>query len=845
MVRLFRSLLVLGFVASPVAVSPARAQQENVAPSEYLDSIETPQAGGVGAMNESDAVATEADEIADGDVPAFESQRRQAQVEEIVVSARRREELLEATPVSVTALPETALREFGVVRIEDIQQLVPNLTFQTSATGTEALVYIRGVGTPRPLTSFDPGVGIYVDGVFLPRAQGSLLNVIDVAQIEVLRGPQGTLFGKNTVGGAINITTQKPSEELAAYALVRTGNVDSPNSHGLNLVDTRAMLNLPIDIGPLEDRVFMRLGFGSQNRAGYMYNELQDQNWNDRSSLAFLGSLRIVPHEDVTIDISGNWDRLRTFGEGGECVFVTETSLQGLTPGLADYCKSDRKPYHFSANWPQLWDILSVGSWGVLNWDVGPLPGLDALSIKAIGSWREQRIDGRQDTDLTPAPAVNQSFFGSTPLPVPIGMDPDGALDGRPGNAQQLQGELQVNGSAFEEKLSFVAGYFAFWEDAQNQTGTRAIVDVLNTRQVSPQSTDNWTWAIFGQASYDFTDWVQLTGGLRYTEDKKGVTSQQFACIPGPNGTCQGFNEAFDESDSAICSAWSPMGTLSLSLPEEWMGDTQLDHLMWYFTYSRGFRGGGFNVIPQPDAETGELSLQPFDPETLDSYELGFKLLAFDRRLSTNLSLFYAEYDDIQVVSIRDLGDPDGDGVPNIAQETRNAARATTKGLELEALYRAAMGLNVEGSLGLFRGVYDDFIGISDVTGETLDRSGETFNRVPELQTHIAIQYSIPTPVGSDFLDGYVTPRLDWYYQSKVHFFGPELEPGNQSGYNLLHARLSYSFNQGRSQFALWGQNLTNERYLTNGLPLVTSFGISQQLFGLTRTYGAEFSHNF
>ena len=839
--RVFRFLFSLACVLTAAA---AWAQGGAVAPSEYVESIETPTDVSADVMNESDAIEAEADEIQAGDVPAFETRRRQAQVEEIVVSARRREELLEATPVSVTAISETTLRELGVNRIDDIQQLVPNLTFQTSSTGTEALVYIRGVGTPRALTSFDPGVGIYVDGVFVPRAQGSLLDVVDVAQIEVLRGPQGTLFGKNTVGGAVNITTQKPTDELEAFALVRAGNVDSPNSNGINLVETRAMLNVPIAIGPLEDRVFVRAAFGSQNRAGYFYNVMRDENWNDRSNLSFLGTLRVVPHEDVTIDITGNWDRSRTFGQGGQCEFVRRTDLQDLAPGLAEYCMEEQPPFQFSANWPQIFDIESVGTWGVLNWDVGPVAGLDDFSVKAIGAWREQTIDNRQDTDLTPVPAVNAAGYGSTSFPIPPGSDPTLALQGLPGKAQQLQAELQVNGSAFEERLNFVAGYFAFWETSHNQNAIAALVDILNQRQVSPQFTDNWTWAIFTQGSYDVLDWMQITAGLRYTEDKKGVTSQRYDCVPGPEGTCSGFTSFFDKSDSAIFTNWSPMATLALTLPENLMPDS-LDHLMGYFTWSRGFRGGGFNVIPVPDPDSGELMLQPFQPETLDSYEIGFKVLAFDRRLSTNLSLFYADYDDIQVQSIRDLGDPDGDGVPNIAQETLNAAKATTKGLELETLLNAVEGLLVQGSVGLFQGKFDQFRGLSDIDGAKINRAGETFNRIPELQTHLGVQYSLPLEPGSDFMDGYLTPRLDWYYQSEVHFFGPELTQGFQSGYNLLQARLAYSFNEGRSQIALWGMNLTNQRYRVNTIPLVTSFGVVQQLYGLPRTYGAEFSHNF
>ncbi|MEO2169309.1 MAG: TonB-dependent receptor, partial [bacterium] len=634
-------------------------------------------------------------------------------------------------------------------------------------------------------------------------------------------------------------------DQFEAEAFVRAGNIDAPMSHGINLVDTRAMLNIPLNFGPLEDKVFTRLAFGSQNRAGYMYNSMLDQGWNDRNSVAFLGSVRILPHEDVTIDISGNWDRSHARGQGGECVFVHPTGLQNLQPGLAEYCESEREPYHFEANWPQFFDILSIGSWGVLNWDVGPLAGLDEFSVKLLGSWRQQRIRGLQDTDLTPTPAVNAARIGDTQ---PFGDvdDPNLALDGLPTAAQQFQGELQVNGAALDGRLNFVGGYFVFWENSHAQQGVAAVVPLLNTRSVNPQFTDNWTWAIYSQASYDVLDWLQITAGLRYTEDKKGVTSQKFDCIPGPDGNCVGWTEAFNDSNSAIFTAWTPMASVAATVPEDLLDGTPVDHFMTYFTYSEGYRGGGFNVIPQPDPVTGDLLLQAFDPETLDSFELGFKMLAFDRRLSTNLSVFYTNYDNIQVTSVRDLGDPDGDGVPNIAQETLNAAIATTKGVELETLLSLGEGWRIEGSLGLFEGVYDDFDGPDDITGVIIDRSGQTFSRVPEMQAHIAVQHSWPIEApGPDWVSGYLTPRVDWYYQSKVHFFGPEFWPGRQGGYNLLHSRLSYSFNDDQTQIALWGQNLTNERYLANSLPLATSFGIALDLYGVPRSYGIEVSHTF
>ena len=206
---------------------------------QYLESIEE----GESAAPTADAVDAQAAALEGGDTAGL-SRRTGIRVEEIVVRARKRDELLEDTPVSVTALSEDTLREAGVVRLDQIQELVPNLQFQTSNNGLAAQVFIRGVGTSTAEIAFDAGVGIYVDGVFLPRAAGSVLDTVDVAQIEVLRGPQGTLFGKNTVGGALNITTVKPQQEAGASVLLRPGN--------LGTFDSRLSLDIPIDIGWFE-----------------------------------------------------------------------------------------------------------------------------------------------------------------------------------------------------------------------------------------------------------------------------------------------------------------------------------------------------------------------------------------------------------------------------------------------------------------------------------------------------------------------------------------------------------------------------------------------------------------
>jgi len=252
----------LGSLLALFAAEPADAQdvpQRIEAPSGYVESIEEPGTLG-GEEDEVDAGEAQVETIeGGGDVPGV-SKRQLARAEKIVVQARKREELLEETPIAVTALGEAELRESGVTRIDDIQLLVPNLIFQSDNTGAQTNVRIRGVGTSTDGVAFDPGVGIYVDGVFLPRAFGSLIDVVDVQQIEVLRGPQGTLFGKNTVGGAINITTVKPRDELEAFALVRPGNFDR--------VDTRVTLSVPVRAGWFDEKLFTRFSFASTQTPG-------------------------------------------------------------------------------------------------------------------------------------------------------------------------------------------------------------------------------------------------------------------------------------------------------------------------------------------------------------------------------------------------------------------------------------------------------------------------------------------------------------------------------------------------------------------------------------------------
>ena len=810
--RTARAAAPLALALLVLVATVTAAQEENLGPSGYVAEIES-ESPGAGEMGEVDAAAAQA-EAGTPQAPAPGLRRdAQARVEEIVVQARKRDEFLEDTPVSVTAIGQATLRSANVQRIDQIATLVPNLTF-TSRRNVEADVRIRGVGANTGEIAFDPGVGLFIDGVFLSRAFGGILDVLDISQIEVLRGPQGTLFGKNTVGGAVNISTVRPHEDLEGFVYLRPGNLGS--------INTRIMLNTPIDIGPLEDRVFLRVSLASVNDSGYAFNTYRNNYSSDRNSLTFLGSIRILPLEDVTFDVTGTWSNFHNNGKGGQCVLVQEAGLGGLAPGFFDACRRG-EPRRFGANVDNLVQVKSFGTWGTLAWDIGDLGPLQDLELKSITAWRKQLPRRRHDFDMTEIPVLAVSNVGG------------GSLDGRPGFQQQISQEIQANGRAWDQ-LTYVLGYFVFWEQALTRSGTAVTAGPVVALTDDSDRIDNWNWAIYGQATWDVTDWLSLSGGLRYTEEKKGIEIvnrlvTDITTDRPPEDRAQ---------NSEIFSAWTPMASIAYTAPEDLIADLSLDHLLAYFTYARGFKGGGFNAVL-----AGTSVDNSFKPEFLDSFEIGFKTIALEQRLTVNLSLFTAQYDDIQVATLIDVTPP-GSETPDFSRVILNAAEATNRGVELEVLALPMDGLQISGNLGYLHARYDSFLGISDTTGLPIDRSGQRLPEVPAFQSFLAVQYSFPVELaGPLWLQGWLTPRLEWAYTSATMYAGPEVPEGTQRGYNLLNARLSYGFLDDRAQVALWAQNLIDEEYFNHANPLVSTFGNIVRYYEPPRTYGAELSYRF
>ncbi len=771
-------------------------------------------------------------------------------VDETVVMARRREELRQETPVSVTVLDEAELRAAQVETTLDLQGLVPNLVFFTSSTGQDVSPFIRGVGA-LPVTYLDQGVGTYVDGVYLPRGSGNLLQVVDFQQIEVLRGPQGTLYGKNTVGGAINVATIKPRRATEASVDVRAG------SYGQ--ADTRTTINVPVGKGWLADELYSRLAFASFNDSGYTTNTLTDTGYSDTSALVFYGALRFEPRDDLTFDLTGTWSRDHNNGLGGQCRFVPQSTERNpntgrtnnpfnafLPAGYREACDRSRT-YRFESDVASpIADLESSGVWGILDWRLGEVGPVD-LDLRYTGSWREQTVRGRSDIDMTQFPVLVLAYAGGPPA----GGDPRN-VNGEPTLQDQVQQELQVNGRAWDGRLSFVSGVFLYWENIDEDNALRflpgnPLLDANGGISESVNRIDNRDWAFYGQATADVTDWLSLTGGLRYTEERKALAHR----LTIPEGLNPPDPEPSDFSNSLTSGAWTPMASVAFKTPQEWLDATGvLDWAMPYFTYARGFIGGGVNGAGRTSSP---LESQTFGPEYADSYEWGVKTIGFGGRASLDFDWFLLQRTDQQVIQLVQDGsacppgsDPDC-VTPTLALVT-NAGRSKTYGLETEFKVTPVSGLLLSGGAGYTHARFIDFPDAeSSITGDTINRAGEPLPFVPEWTTHLALEYAYELPRfgGPSWLHGWITPRVDWSYTSGNFFYAPEIEQLQQSGYDVVNFRLAWDFNDDRSRIALWAKNLTDKAYYNAAVASPRLAGSVTRYYETPRTFGVEISQRF
>lgn len=679
----------------------------------------------------------------------------------ITVTARRTEENLQSTPIAVTALPAEALEDRQITNINAVQYNAPNVTIQPLVANSGVSLSIRGQAGVENSATSDPAVGIYVDGVYTARSSIGFMELVDVQQVEVLRGPQGTLFGRNTTGGALNITTPAPDGEFSGRLTGRLGNYDTAEALGY--------LNVPIS----GDEVAMRVSFLHGEHSGYgqsipLNRELADADRN------FLRGVLLIAPDDANWDLSLSADYFNRKGNGpvGAITAVRPGSLADIVFGFSNFIADD---FYSSYTATETFEnVTAQGASATFNIDLG---FADLKSITAVRSTTNHILG---DVDGSPVPLLN---FEQTNE-----------------QTRQITQEFQLTGSS--ANFDWIAGAFYFSESNDDLT----VSGTAYTRG----EIDNDSIAIYAQGTYDLTDRLSITAGLRQTRDSRALLID----LRTPDGTICTLPYTDTPGVCAIDRSID-YDYLSYNAVLEFQA---ADNLFLYASTSRAQRAGGFNSRQVFD---------PFSPEQVTNYEAGAKWDLLDHRLRINLAAFTAQYDDGQRTVVTAIG-----GVPS--PTTTNAAKATIPGFELEISALPTDNLEIGGSLGLLSPEYDEFN--DPLQG---DRSGESFTYTAEMTYNLYATYRQPLSFGE------LTWHVDYAYKDDIYYdvANPALDV--QPGYGILNARLALELDAQDVTFALYGRNLGDTEYNAFILDIYGPFGYNLAYRGTPMTWGGEISYRF
>lgn len=718
--------------------------------------------------------------------------QRLSGIEEVTVTARRREENLQDTPISITAFTAEGLEARNVENAAELGAFTPNMEFDNAAplsnSNAASSIFIRGIGQTDFTLNIDPGVGLYVDGVYVARSLGGNLDVLDVERIEILRGPQGTLFGRNTIGGAIVITSKQPSEELEASLGLTTGTDDR--------LDVKASVNVPFG-----ENFFGRISLATLNRHGYVARLHTGEQTGDVDRLIGRGALRWKPTDDLTLDLVVDGTRMRELGAGATPVAAVETAafaafhnrfvasppcVPAPSPRDNPNCFNEQflpgSPFQSNGTFPVAsdLDVYGVALTGELE--------LAALTLKSISSYRRLESFTSRDADHSPL-----SIAGTS-----VDLD-----------QEQISQEFQVLGEFLDGRVDSTAGVYYFGETGSDRNN----VDFSTVDVLSGGSVDNDAFAVFAQATVNVTSRLHLTGGVRYTNETKRFSPDQVvtgavppASIPFPAGTrVLPLGEVSRDAEDV---------SALVSLAYDWTDD-----LMTYATYSQGFRSGGFTQRVFPPRGT----VPSFEPEFVDTYEIGAKATMLDARLRLNAAAFLTDYRDLQVNVL--------DGA---ATTTQNAAAAEISGFEVEVVVVPIEGLLLEAGIGHLDAKYTRVSTIA-----LLDIDDKLVN-TPEWSGALGMSYEFAV---GDL--GHFTPRVDWAYRSAVYNDAPNTPLIRQEGYGLLNASLRFESRDRRTAATLSGRNLLNEEYITSAFADLRTQGIAEATYGRPAEWALSLTREF
>ncbi|HWM68696.1 MAG TPA: TonB-dependent receptor [Steroidobacteraceae bacterium] len=715
-------------------------------------------------------------------------------LEEITVTAQRLEQNLQRVPVSVTAQSGELLEARGVTDVTGLQSAIPNLNVAASPVGGNgaAQIFVRGVGQIDYTATQEPDVPIYVDGIYIARPVGSVFDFVDVDRVEVLRGPQGTLFGRNTLGGALQVVTQKPTQSYGGWAEVTGG------SYGRR--DFDGVFNIP-----LSSTLAARFTASSRIDDGYMRSLTTGQHGNNRDDQLFRGQARWHPDEDTDVVLRADHIQHKANAALQTLTEFTPTATTapynalvqslGLPPISAAMVTSDPYNSYSGLTTPDTAKVTSVSLDGTRN--LGP------LSIKSITAARYLQAESGFDFAGVPYPLL-QGAVTST-------------------DERQLSEELQLFGSTLAQRLSWIVGGYFFHErnvqrqcNAIEQSVVRTgpadndfepVADTgIQQRVLLDQVTD--TYAVYGQVTYEFVPRWQVVLGARGSWDRKHL------------GSSVGFFGT--DSDVRPCAVQS--ADWSQFTPKAGLNYQFSDDVFGYAFAAKGYRAGGFNghaADPSPPNVYG--------PESLWDYETGIKGEYFDRRLRINVGLFYYDYQNYQAnVNVVTNG--------VIGVQVANAAGLQLYGGELEAEFRASKAFTLTTFLTREDITFHDIV--PGAAGSV--RADSQPPNAPKFSAGASARYQ--ATLGSW---GSAVLRADYTYKGRAEFFLPNFPGESQGGYSLINARLSVTPSDGRYEVSAFGTNISDKAYRVYAQSLQASFGTTIASFAPPAQWGLSVRFNF
>ena len=704
--------------------------------------------------------------------PAESTSSNATTLDAITVTARKREETLQEIPVAVTAFTAEALDKLNVEDLSDLGGQVPNLTIY-AARGASSTVtaYIRGVGQADPTWGADPGVGIYLDDVYIARPQGALLDVFDVSRIEVLRGPQGTLYGKNTIGGAIKYISRGLPQETEGYAQITVGNY--------NQLDAKAAIGG--EIGGKDSGLRARVAVASMNRDGFGENTITGQPISDKEINAARFNLGAYAGDDFDVQFALDWIDDKS-GMRGSKMLVPN-------PFAPAYPPMDSR-YDVRSGMRNINDVETKGASATVNWR----PTED-WAFKYIIAKRESDTFGNIDFDTTPVKIADvQGIYYDEQVSNELQVNYDGG-----GRARGVVGLYQFNGEAGGQiRNNFFNLLFG---DTRGTVYTESI-------------------ALYADWTFDLNDKWKLDVGARYTdEDKRAVVfnrSYADATFTRPTAVVADFDKTINLTNV------SPKISLDYQINPD---------VMVYGLATRGFKSGGYNI--RANAVAVPRSAEPFDDESVDSFEVGSKMAFLDQRLFLNVSLFHNKYKDIQLSVFTGI-DTNNDGIDDqFFGDFTNAGRGTVNGAELEYQWLPTQNWLVSGNLAWLDAKYDEFI---DRGVNVADK--QRFTNAPEFSGAMNVEYRTALSNG-----GNLSARMTYSYQSEV-WPTTDLSPLiMQKGYGLLGAGVIWKANDAWS-FSLQGSNLMDKEYRTTGYN-IPSVGSVIGFYGAPRQYTLSARYDF